>query len=862
MKALAATTPQLLAAISRAKGKGGPGQPILIHADPDSVPETRIEAEDVTVLGSRSPLEIRSLLARPANGTLVILTDCDYHELGDELVGRIAGQRIWPLDRWETIKDLFAAQRVSAELARKPALADALIEATPLRGYRPVRSGVVDVETAVAALLREYLKIPEDIAALPGLFRWAMREDAPHLLAGIGQSIATDIEGMLEGRFGVGASVVLAILRKGLVEDLVPLALAGTVIHDSHAGQADGPRARLDSLLGSEVPSEAWVSAGQAASDLATADDAEHLIFWTRRANDLLGELKADHLAHLSDLIPSGFEQRMQHTAEALSAWASQPTSDEQGARSAQQIRKARQHRSAVPERTERLEMAARLLRRGTAPLSWGHRLADAARTYRTDGAWLDYCRTALARGDSNDNLKRLYADLVARADALRAAANEEFAVRIGKTIGSALPADVIGVENILEDVVAPIAAEHRVLLVVLDGMGWPSFIDVHRTVSNEGWVWWARRGGSDTRPALAVLPTVTEFSRTSLFAGTVRQGGAGSEQRAFGTHKGLVRVSKPNKPPVLFHKRDVRDGIAASNEEIAKAIGDPEQQVVAVVLNNIDERLKDVSLPIGGWGFDELTPLRELLAAAEASDRLVIFTADHGHILDQGAQQVSIAGGGERWKPSDQRPEAGEIEVSGPRVIGGKDPGGSVILPYVEQRHYGTRRNGYHGGLTPQEVFVPLVVLSRSDLSDAWDAQSFSPPVWWHHRPRVEPAAPTVEPRKHATTPTLFDDVEQPSGSTWLDRVLEELEPRWTPAIRLTRDEARVLLDVLDEHGSGAVSYPRLAEMTGLAAPRIQGYVAQLRQLVNIDGYGVIEAPGQEVRFDRALLERQLGLR
>src|SRR5205085_1056149 len=117
-----------------------------VSADPATVPELRVDGSTVVVAASHSPLEIRTLVARhqPDDGTLVILTDCDRHQLGDDLVGRVAGHDIWPLDRWATVKDLFGARAVTAALGRKRYLVDALIEARPVAGYPPLRSGVLD----------------------------------------------------------------------------------------------------------------------------------------------------------------------------------------------------------------------------------------------------------------------------------------------------------------------------------------------------------------------------------------------------------------------------------------------------------------------------------------------------------------------------------------------------------------------------------------------------------------------------------------------------------------------------------------------------------------------------------------------
>ncbi len=51
------------------------------------------------------------------------------------------------------------------------------------------------------------------------------------------------------------------------------------------------------------------------------------------------------------------------------------------------------------------------------------------------------------------------------------------------------------------------------------------------------------------------------------------------------------------------------------------------------------------------------------------------------------------------------------------------------------------------------------------------------------------------------------------------------------------------------------------LAAEAALRAARIDRYVAQLQDLLNVDGYGVVTTTGDEVRFDRALLSRQFSM-
>jgi hypothetical protein len=580
----------------------------------------------------------------------------------------------------------------------------------------------------------------------------------------------------------------------------------------------------------------------------------------------LLQEFNASSLAYLSDLIPSGFKQRLQQAAAALAGWSATPDSHSDAEAAQEAIDQAARHAQADQARIERMRMAARLIRRGAVPIQWGHRLREAARAYQSEGAWLDRARIVVSRGESDPTLASLYAQLSAHFDTQRAADNEHFA-KFSPAISGNLPDDVLGIEDLMADVVAPIAEQQAVLIVVLDGMGWPSFLEVYGAVAGLGWIWWQDEMGRFDRPVMAVLPTVTEFSRTSLFAGLVRKGTGESERRAFEEHQALVNISKPGKPPVLHHKAGLRrGGLDAVPEELLSDIADSQRQVVAVVLNNIDERLKDVVAPPEGWGLPELDPIVWLLRKAQEAGRVVVFTADHGHILDRDATQVTAPGGGERWKVAKLGVAEGEIEVSGPRVIGPSgSPGDRVVLPWVEQRHYGTKRNGYHGGITPQEVLVPLAILTVEDQPEGWTPVTFSAPAWWHHRPKTEPVVPpSTKPTKKPPTrqvPTLFDTVDKPDAETWLDQVIEALQPYRTPLIRLTDDVVRSMLQVLADHGGMAVSETRLAEMSGLPIARIGRYVAQLQQLVNIEGYGVVSAAGREVRLDRALLERQLDL-
>lgn len=880
MSAPAATPAQVRAVVARALRRDqnrSPGRPrVLIHADPASLPALGAGDDDLAVVGSASPLEIRRLVHDHAGSdggdkALVVLTSCTTEELGHQLVARFAGNRVWSLDRWEAVKALFSVSEITRDLAGRSHLADALIEAQPVGGYPVPRSRVLDTDTALAALLRAYLQLSPDVDTLAGLLRWATDPGAAHRLGGATGLVAADLQAALVDRFGPGAEVVVGLLLTGHGDDLIAWCLAGGVVHHEAGGAGPEATVRLEVTTGvGKLTSAAWQAAGAAAETWLTDAPDATVVDQLVRAEACLQQVEGLAAAAVSDWLPAGFGQRLEGAALALTAWMADPADHGQELELMAAIDRVAAHRETrrSPGRVERLRMAARLVRRAGVAPDWGDRLATAAPRYRDDSAWVDRARLAVSRGESNAVLAACYADLTSSFDAVRARANESFAA-VARTAASPQD-DVAGIEAVLDDVVVPLAAGRPVALVVLDGMGWPTFLEVQEELARSGWTPWTV-DGQLSRPVVAVLPTVTEYSRTSLFAGTVRHGDAASEQRAFRDHAGLRAVSKADRPPLLEHKVDLRvGGLDTVPASLTTAMEDAGQQVVAVVLNNIDERLKDVVAPPDGWTLAELDPLSWILDAARRAGRVVVLTADHGHVIDRDAVQLS-GEGGERWRSPNPGPREGEIEVAGPRVVGEDGrPGGRIIVPWAEQLRYATRRNGYHGGITPQELLVPLAVLAVDDL-EGWQPTSFPAPPWWHPRPAVVPDEPRPLPpvtSKEAEPPTLFDppvdreadDTVTPAGGGWLDAVVSRLDELRTPQVRLSDDELRALLAALDAQGGQAITLTRLADITGLPAGRMSRYVGQLQQLVNIDGYGIVTVSGTEVRFDRDLLDRQLG--
>ena len=635
---------------------------------------------------------------------------------------------------------------------------------------------------------------------------------------------------------------------------------------------------------------------------------------WIATADNLLDEWEWTEEAWRSPVSRIGFEQRLSQAAQALTAWRHEPTDRHLETAAEAAVERVAAHRDSGatfdPRRLERLRMTARVIRRRGFSLEETDTLTTALTHYRRNGAWLDRARGLLAQGDESTDLHELYRSLADEADDAR----DNQSAALGRVLAqAAMPATdgVIGIEDVIGQVIAPLAETVPVLVAVLDGMGWPSFLDVDRTLNRNGWVPLVDAERRAAQPVIAVLPTVTEFSRTSLFSGELTDGDARTESRRFAAHRALLAASHKDHPPVIFHKKSFAadGGIDSLPREARAAIGNPDQRVVAVVINNIDERLKEVANPLSGWDLDALTPLGSLLEQARAAGRAVVLTADHGHVLERRTTYQAGAGG-ERWrKPGDTSPGDDEIEVSGPRVLGGE---GTVVMPVVEQiRYSNARRHGYHGGLTLPELAVPLAVYSAEIGGiDGWEPTTFAPPSWWHPAPHGDPAdeatdhpdteladpvptkaskkaklpspdqaqlfdisdpvetatEPASESRPEPSPKTESDGPSTTGSATAVSGAMGQLLTHDTIVERITQhrldpDQAVTTLTQLDRYGTTAVGLERLADQIGYPRIRIRRLLTQLQRVVNIDGAGVLELTNDEARFDRALLERQLGL-
>ena len=290
---------------------------------------------------------------------------------------------------------------------------------------------------------------------------------------------------------------------------------------------------------------------------------------------------------------------------------------------------------------------------------------------------------------------------------------------------------------------VLPLARSAPVLLLVLDGMSAGVGTEVIASVlarTGDGWAEALLPGQSRRAAALAVLPTLTEVSRASLLCGELRSGGQEVERRGYEALTDAYGL----RGAALFHKKPLdssRLGFAVA-DDVAAAIADVTgQPLVTCVLNTIDDAL-DRSDPGGTeWGADAVKHLVPLLDRARHAGRIVVLTADHGHVVErrQGMQRSypDISSG--RSRAATGPVGDGEVLVAGPRVL---LHDGRAVLAVDEQLRYGPLKAGYHGGAAPAEAVVPVAVLVPGAIPEDVSLHLAPPqePAWW-----IDPVAPTA---------------------------------------------------------------------------------------------------------------------
>jgi len=847
-----------------------------------------------------SPLMARealSMLDDAADGQtepgLILLTPLAARELGGDVLARLARAQVFQPDAWGMVQQLFKAREVDARLSRFRWMAQLLVERAGMGSYPPVPNGFLDMDMAWRYVLGRCLRLDAAKPDAAMLLNWSLGTDAAALFDELPDTAKPQIAAWLGDSAGVVGTLVMQCVLAGNTQDAVPLGLVcGVVLSPQGEGVHELAAAaiRLERFMGDKrigiADGRVWASdaakllSASALNPLAPA--MRHAV--NERAESLLRELHVETYAHLSDVLPMGLEQRLGMLAEALKAFIAEPSTVLlQAAERAAESAARHAHADAASTRMLRVKMAVRLCRWMVADRSDGKgrggRAApgfqDLAQTYAREGAFVDWARFKLIGGDDLPGLSSAY---VALRDAARNKAddfNQSFAQalqawnREPRAEAACMP-----VEAILERLVAPLAQQAPVLLLVADGLSYSIFRELCEDLDALGWDEHVAGPPPTLALGVAALPTITEVSRTSLLSGRLVVGAASQEKSAFATHAALVAASRAGTAPLVFHKGDLADSEGLSST-VRDAIASMQQQVVAVVYNAVDDHLSGSNQIHVRWTIDDLRLLGPLLSEARRARRVVVVTADHGHVIDDGTVQRG-QGDGDRWRLPGGAPDASELVFEGGRVKTAS--GNTVVCSWSEGVRHGAKKNGYHGGVSAQEVVVPLSVFTpRNMVLKGWQVAAAPQPDWWaplevaaqgiaHEAPVMARKAPKPKPVQVSQT-DLFGGaaaVVAPSpGVHWIDAL--QASPAYLAqkalAARVAPADAdvRSLLDALAARG-GKLSKAALAQRLGMPAMRISGFVNAAKRVLNVDQAAVLvlDETAGTVELNRDLLSRQ----
>jgi hypothetical protein len=919
-----ATLPEASAAevrtlITRARSKGYRGGVIGVHAQArwSGPSQFEVDGAPVRVIPCVSALAVRAAVAEwDQDGWLVVLTDRGDADLGDGLLAHLVFQRLNRPSLWDAVRERFQARTLDALLVREPhQLAEALVAHAPPDGWPPVRGGLLTRDGAWSALTDRVLGLPPERVDALGLLEWTLDPVRVAALDRLPELVGSGLLDWLAERTGETGRCTVATIRAGHGSEAAALALAAGALAEEQADpvRAAEARGRLASRYGGKTPAgetaRGWAETARALLERPSSDRRLGREL-PAHAEALLAEGGAGDLAALSPVLPGGFTARLRHLARelevAVRAVAAGRPADVGAVERAQVVITGHLLAELEPRRAAHAGMAVRLLRWLAAPSAEPTvTIADAiARQVRDDG-WVDRARADVWAGDGEDDLAvtAAYYALYTAVTARRTDHDRQFAEFLAAhTRAGAGTGNLLQVEQVLDQVVLPLVRELPVLVVVVDAMSTAVAAELTEGLAADGWGECLPAGQRERSGVLAALPTVTEVCRTSLLCGAPARGGQAEEATGL-----AAWARRARRRAALFHKADLERSTAGGTlpTAVRDAVQDRGVDVVAVVLNTVDDALERSDPGRTAWDVDAITHLRPLLHQARVAGRAVVLTSDHGHVVERrvgelrGLDGVTTA----RWRPAG--PEAvpvgdGEVEVGGPRVLLG---GGRVVMAWREGLRYVPLRAGYHGGASAAEAVIPLSVhvygasaqlSGEGGMPRGWEPAPPQAPAWWTGAP-VPPAGTVTGPAKAAprprghgaggkrpvSTPTLFE----PEGTTWSSAAepapaapARDLDGGLTRAVLASQvyagqrararraplddDKVAAMLGALLAAG-GRLPQASLAAAAGVPEFRLPGVMSVLQRLLNVEGYEVVgyDPDGVTVVLDVGLLREQFNL-
>ncbi|WP_447763841.1 BREX-2 system phosphatase PglZ [Pseudomonas reinekei] len=894
----------------------------LVWTHPLTTPvvEQVVEGRRVRAVYCISELAMREALVKhhqdrkDHSERLVLLSGFAETKLAMDVLARLWRNEPQRISPWKTLQQLIRVRDIDPRLTRKHGrwVAEAMLNGVERYQGKISFGDVLDEETAWRAIAMAHLNYQEATLDLQSVLSWSTKVDVSALLTALSGDIRDNLGDWLARGLPETHEVVSTLLLNDQGSDLLPVALACSVLFSSDierlhvldVSQLHISRGifRERYLGGKKIEFRMLEPLGEVAIALVRhwigALGFPSYARYLSKTEQILASLDMQAAAEHSALLPCGLQARFNAFAVALDQ--ALDGGDCMDAESA--LQQIEMHclsgLDRYSETVARANMSMRLLR-------WLKRTPAAEGTvvslitdYIDQGGFCDWARAEIWAGDAHDALNCVYQKLSGQVGRYRERQNRAFGQQLAAIArGDHLPGRLIPVERALDNLVAPLAEKGQVLLLVLDGMSEAVYRQLSEDLVRNNWLELQPIETQGDACLVAALPTVTQVSRCSLLSGELCEGNANDEKKAFTSHAQLKKLASTKFPPQVYHKQDLsQSGSGSLHNSVRGVIAGKEHRILAVVINAIDDQLSSSSQVKVDWSFETVALFRHVMEAAREAGRVVIVTSDHGHVLDHDSvYQQSADDNGERYHPVAPgiAPSELEIVVSGERVV---TAGKQVILPWSERLRYTRAKNhGYHGGGSLQEVVIPLGVYINAatrQVPDGWREVPRRLPDWWYSpmASNAETLSASVElslvsvnvPVKKAAgkkqaADEVIDDMfgfaapvlsankstSQAANGDWIGLLLSSsvyCHVRERAGRTAISDEhMQGLLKLLEKHHWQVMEAVMCSELL-IPKLRIRGFLAGAQKLLNVDGYPIlsVERDSQTIRLNVADLKKQ----
>jgi hypothetical protein len=888
------------------------------------------------VIAVHCELQLRRALADQAEERdLLLLLDFDADRLAADIQGRIAAGKVYAVERGRRLARLFNAQNVSSQVLASRELCSLLL-AEPWGFDSLGFTGLtLDLHSAWRAALHRYAGLPfeGDLSADRLLFEALVRAPSAEVRARLGRQapVSAALGAYLLDVTGARGPVIWQAWLDGRAETVAALAFVLEVAASRWSADA-GLRASITGRL--QQLDESLLDASKRNPTLLGDWGRLAEPLWRRLSDEPQRERRRRILALANTVVvdeevargalfesrylPLAFDVVSESLARSLARGATHGPSAALIEEAHAELERLAAHRRAEEpidgERVARARMALRLLAYLVArpdldaeASTYGASGAMFAlpKHYLSDGAFVDRARQQ-ARGTVTNDLERAIDAVLQRVDRLRDADDEKFARAYASWLNEDRGSSqhVVPIHAGLDHFAVKFLKDkpHRKLLIVLlDGMSWANAVELLESCETRGFAPLLVSEPSRL-PLLAAVPSLTEVSRSALFAGKpIKAGEAGTKKdpERFEAHAGLRRIGI--EAPRLFLRSDVETGSGDLNSKTLDLVH-LRDRVVAVVINALDDQLHGARQLRVPADLEHIKMLGRLLDEATLANRALLLIADHGHVRTDRMLTVGYGGDGTRYRYLSEGEGLRENEVAVSREAALVKPGkAKVALLYRDCDSYGTTSDtGTHGGISLAEIVTPALLVGSDQLRGRVQAEDdendpglavapFPRPDWWEF---ILPKKAAKAPKKSTSVPKLpavpaqvtlpFEPAPPPpvappraaptvvsarpaagqspaDGSAWLERLrkLDVWGDRSASELARFRDKTARHIAVLADAG-GSLPAEQFARTAQVLTRNVGGAVSEMQEWINFDGYMVVsyDPAARRVTLDMVLFK------